>query len=366
LTIVYATLTITPSALRTGVRAAAVGARIFSGQAAADPEGMDPLAAVLRSRRRAKVLEVLFAAPERIWRPAQLARTVGESREVLRREMQRLQAAGVLTETLLDGQRGFRVDLGDPGTRDLARYVQQTRGVIPEIRGVLRALRVPTVSWGVIASGGGVSPALRSAPASGAAPRSSDASNAASRSSAGSSAATRGSVASSASPSRRGSSVLGAPVRSDGDVRFAPNEHRVEPNGHRQASNGLSAVGRTLGLVVLTSAPRSLVAVQLSGHLASDAGLTVLTMAEWLTALERGDPFLRRCRRGRKLWVLGSWDELVRREHSELEMRDTKKLVLADWREELSDDWDEDWDPAAAAPVILPVRPARPRSASLS
>ncbi len=257
-------------------------------QGASDPRSIDPLSSLLTSEPRARILEALFASPGRIWRPAELARIAEQNKEVVRKEIQRLVAASVLSETLLDGGRGYRIDLSEPTTRDLGRYVQQTRGRVPAIRAALRALHVPTIAWAVGA--------------------------------------------------RRARSRATRPPRS---------------NGHSPRNNELD-------LIVLTSAPRPLVTVQLSGPLTDPIGLTVMSISEWVKSIEGGDAFLLSCRRARKLWVLGSWDELVRRERADVEMRNTLKAALANWREELSDEWDEDWDPAAAAPLVLPIRAASP------
>lgn len=79
-----------------------------------------------------------------------------------------------------------------------------------------------------------------------------------------------------------------------------------------------------------------------------------MSLREWIARLEKGDVDLRRARRARKLWILGSWDELVERERAQLESTRTLKRVLANWREELSDEWDEEWDPTSA-PIGLRV-----------
>ncbi|HEX9436073.1 MAG TPA: hypothetical protein VGA16_02795 [Candidatus Limnocylindria bacterium] len=101
-------------------------------------------------------------------------------------------------------------------------------------------------------------------------------------------------------------------------------------------------------LIVLTSAPKALVRVQLAGLAGDGVEIHCLSVREWITRLEKGDVSLRRARRARKLWVLGSWEELVRREGVELDARRTLTAALANWREELSDEWDEDWDPFAS------------------
>jgi hypothetical protein len=47
--------------------------------------------------------------------------------------------------------------------------------------------------------------------------------------------------------------------------------------------------------------------------------------------------------------VLGSHQELLARERAELESSKLLKAVRSNWREELSDEWDDDWDPFAPA-----------------
>lgn len=87
--------------------------------------------------------------------------------------------------------------------------------------------------------------------------------------------------------------------------------------------------------------------VQVTDAIRGDLRLHCMSGREWITRLTKGDVSIRAARRGRKTWILGSWEELVRRERAEL---DSKRLLLsaqAEWREELSDEWDEDWDPFA-------------------
>ncbi len=107
-------------------------------------------------------------------------------------------------------------------------------------------------------------------------------------------------------------------------------------------------------LFVLTGAPRSLVRVQLLGVLGVDTRLHCMSAREWVARLDRGDVELRRVRRSRKVWVLGSWAELVSRERVVIEARRTLEHATANWREELSDDWDDDWHPAHVA--LAPTR----------
>jgi len=103
-------------------------------------------------------------------------------------------------------------------------------------------------------------------------------------------------------------------------------------------------------LIVLTGAPRSLVHVQLADLLDRETKVHCMSLREWVARLEKGELFLRHARRVRKLWVLGSWEALVSRERAELESKRLLRSVVGNWREELSDEWDEDWDPFAPLP----------------
>lgn len=107
---------------------------------------------------------------------------------------------------------------------------------------------------------------------------------------------------------------------------------------------------RRATVVALTSAPRALVRVQLTKVLGSDLDLHCMSTREWVARLEKGDVVLRQLRAARKLWILGSWEDLVARETAELESKKLLRTVRRNWREELSDEWDEDWDPFAPAP----------------
>lgn len=107
--------------------------------------------------------------------------------------------------------------------------------------------------------------------------------------------------------------------------------------------------GRT-AVVVLTSTPKSLVRVQLADLIQGGTELHVMSPSEWVTRLDKGDVFLRRARRARKLWIIGNWEELTRRERAEIESKLLLQAVRRSWREELSDEWDEDWDPDAPVP----------------
>lgn len=109
----------------------------------------------------------------------------------------------------------------------------------------------------------------------------------------------------------------------------------------------LKGTGGAAAIIVLTSAPKSLVRVQLAGLLDASTEVHCMSIGEWVARLEKGDVFARRARRARKLWIMGDWEELARRERIELDSKRLLRTVRRSWREELSDEWDEDWDPFA-------------------
>ena len=102
---------------------------------------------------------------------------------------------------------------------------------------------------------------------------------------------------------------------------------------------------RHLDLVILSAAPKSLVRVQLADLVARDCQVHCMSVREWVTRLDKGDVDLRRLRRARKLWIRGSWEELLAAERGVIESKRLLQRVTANWQEELSDDWDDQWDP---------------------
>lgn len=112
--------------------------------------------------------------------------------------------------------------------------------------------------------------------------------------------------------------------------------------------------GRRIDLLVVTGAPRSLVRVQLAHLLTPEIELHCMSIHEWVARLDKNDLFLRRARRTAKLWVLGSWETLLARERAQIESKRLLRAVTAKWHEELSDEWDEDWDPFAPLPGTSP------------
>lgn len=240
-------------------------------QSSTDLVHIDTLSAVIGSRVRADVLAVLHRDPTRVWTALQIASLTGRRTFVVERELQRLQAGGLIRAVPSGQQKLYSAEGHDPVARDLGRFVRQTRGPVPAIRRALEELRSPVLSW----------------------------------------------ITSAGAP-------LGNPQRGS-----------AEP-----------------GLVALTSAPRPLVKIQLEGTVEPQAKVHSMSIREWVTRLDKGDLGLRRLRRGRKQWVIGSWSELVQREREQIQSAQILRSALGNWREELSDEWDEDWDPAPDPPAM--------------
>lgn len=74
--------------------------------------------------------------------------------------------------------------------------------------------------------------------------------------------------------------------------------------------------------------------------------LDVMSIAEWVTRLQKREMRLVAIRRAQRLWLMGDGEALRRSERSEMTSRETLQHAIKNWREELSDEWDEDFDPA--------------------
>lgn len=115
---------------------------------------------------------------------------------------------------------------------------------------------------------------------------------------------------------------------------------------HRPTPRATKGPGRAESdLLVLTSAPKSLARIQLADLTGAAMHVHPMSIREWVARLQKGDVFLRRARRARKLWILGRWEDLVARERAEIASKRALRAALSDRREELSDEWDEEWDP---------------------
>lgn len=107
-----------------------------------------------------------------------------------------------------------------------------------------------------------------------------------------------------------------------------------------------------IDLVVLTRQKRKVVKSLSSLRTGHRIRPLVMSVAEWVNRLEKKELRARAIRRSYRLWILGDDERLTQEEQRYISSRATLQHALANWREELSDEWDDDWDPAATrAPV---------------
>ena len=76
----------------------------------------------------------------------------------------------------------------------------------------------------------------------------------------------------------------------------------------------------------------------------------VMSIEEWTSRLQSRDMRLLSVRRAQRLWLLGDGEALRRAERTAIVSRSALKNAIENWREELSDEWDEDFDPSRRAP----------------
>ncbi len=137
--------------------------------------------------------------------------------------------------------------------------------------------------------------------------------------------------------------LIGSRVRGDAlAALFGPTPHRSSLSDlGRAIGHPHQVVERQLRVLVETG----LVRVQLADLVGRECLLECVSVREWVTRLEKGDVELRRARRARKLWILGSWEDLLAGERAVLGSKRDLHRAIASWREELSDDWYDSWDP---------------------
>lgn len=78
--------------------------------------------------------------------------------------------------------------------------------------------------------------------------------------------------------------------------------------------------------------------------------LEAMSIDEWTYRLERREMRVLAIRRAQRLWLLGDGEALRTLESSAIGGRRIWRDAIKNWREELSDDWDDDFDPFAPVP----------------
>lgn len=113
---------------------------------------------------------------------------------------------------------------------------------------------------------------------------------------------------------------------------------------------------RQIRLAVITQRRREMseVLTGLGRQIGYELVIDVATLAEWVTRLQKREMRARAIRRAARMWLVGDEELLRQSERAEMSSRATWKAALANWREELSDDWDDDrFDPFAGAASAL-------------
>lgn len=75
--------------------------------------------------------------------------------------------------------------------------------------------------------------------------------------------------------------------------------------------------------------------------------LDVMSTDEWSFRVERREMRALAIRRSQRLWLRGDGNALRRAERWSTDSRRSAREAIRNWREELSDEWDEDFDPDA-------------------
>lgn len=127
---------------------------------------------------------------------------------------------------------------------------------------------------------------------------------------------------------------------------LAPLDPRQLAWVHGRYAQG-QPIPRQIRVAVICREPRD--ARARLGPLADGLGYQILVdamrISESVVRLQKREMRVIAIRRAPRLWLIGDDEQLRRREHSEAQDRAALKAAIANWREELSDEWDEDYDP---------------------
>ena len=116
---------------------------------------MNP-AEALFSRTQRTLLSLLYGQPERSFYLKELLRLSGMGVATVRRELERMLAAEIITRKIIGNQHHFQANPACPIHEELKRIVLKTLGVVPALRSALMPLqdRIDTAFvFGSIASG---------------------------------------------------------------------------------------------------------------------------------------------------------------------------------------------------------------------
>ncbi len=98
---------------------------------------MSKLADALLTKTQQKVLQLLYGRPDRSFYTKEILRLTGMGVHTIKRELDRMEAAGILTRSKLGNQKHFQANPACPLYEELVSIVKKTVGVADVLREVL-------------------------------------------------------------------------------------------------------------------------------------------------------------------------------------------------------------------------------------
>lgn len=110
---------------------------------------MSLLANALFTRTQQQVLGLLYANPERSFYLQQILKTTGMGVHTIKRELDRMLEAGLVTRSVVGNQHHYQANQANPVYSELAAIVRKTFGIGDVIREAIRPLE-PAITWAFI------------------------------------------------------------------------------------------------------------------------------------------------------------------------------------------------------------------------
>ncbi|MDK1082250.1 MAG: nucleotidyltransferase domain-containing protein [Anaerolineae bacterium] len=98
---------------------------------------MSKLADALLTKTQQKVLQLLYGRPDRSFYTKEILRSTGMGVHTIKRELDRMEAAGILTKSKIGNQKHFQANPDCPLYEELVSIVKKTVGVADVLRDVL-------------------------------------------------------------------------------------------------------------------------------------------------------------------------------------------------------------------------------------
>ncbi len=101
---------------------------------------MSRLAEALFTKTQQKVLQLLYGRPDRSFYTKEILRATGMGVHTIKRELDRMAAAGILTRSKIGNQIHFQANMECPLYDELVSIVKKTVGIADVLRGALEPL----------------------------------------------------------------------------------------------------------------------------------------------------------------------------------------------------------------------------------